>query len=73
MTKEEALQWHAGIAAAAGMLSGAIARGYKSRRLVQDCLSLLRPVIKEMEIDALTYAAEEKAASKPQRQKRTRR
>lgn len=72
MTKEEAAQWHASIAACAGMLAGSIARGYRSRRLVQDCLSLLRPTIKAMEIDELTYAAEEKQAKKPQRQQRRR-
>ena len=72
MTKDEAQAWHAGLAAAAGMLSGALARGSYSRRLVQDVLSLVRPVAKAMEVDELTYAAQAKSEAKPQRQKRMR-
>lgn len=49
MTREQAAKWHAALAASAGMLSGAIARGYKSKRLLQDVISMVRPAINEME------------------------
>lgn len=60
MTREEAIRWHQAIAASAGMISGALARQSRSRRLVQDVLSLLRPVVKEMEQAEATFAAVEK-------------
>ncbi len=74
MTREEAVSWHASLAAAAGMLSGALARKSFTRRMVQDALSLIRPVAKAMEIDELTYAAQAKAEEPPKKiQRQTRR
>lgn len=49
MTREQAVIWHRQLAGAAGMLSGALARGYKSRRLLQDVLSMLKPAYLEMD------------------------
>jgi hypothetical protein len=77
MTKDEALRWHAALAAASGLLSGAIARNSQSHRLTESILSMLRPVVRELEVEALTYAARDKvekeAAAKPQRVQRRRR
>lgn len=57
MTREDAARWHAALAASAGQLAGSLARRAHSKRLVEDLLSMLRPVIREMETDALQYKA----------------
>lgn len=57
MTREDAIRWHQALAASAGALSGSIARKAHSKRLVQDLLSMLRPVLREMETDSLQYEA----------------
>lgn len=57
MTREQATQWHAALAMSAGALSGALARRTHSRRLLDSILSTLRPVMREMETDALQYQA----------------
>lgn len=57
MTREDAVRWHAALASASGQLSGSIARRAHSRRLIQDLLAMLRPVLKEMETDDLQYQA----------------
>jgi len=49
MTREQAAMWHSALASSAGMLSGALARGYKSKRLLQDVISMIKPALKEME------------------------
>ena len=75
MTKEDALRWHAALASIAGQLSGALARGSWSPRLLNTSLAMLKPVVREMEIaDYKTQAkAEVEKEAKPQRQKRKRR
>lgn len=57
MNREDAIRWHQALASSAGSLSGSLARGHHSRRLVQDILSMLRPVVREMETDDLQYQA----------------
>jgi hypothetical protein len=78
MTKGDVIRWHAAIAAAGGMLSGAIARNALTVRLVQDALSLVKPVVREFEVEVMKAEAQKKieqealAKQKPQRQKRMR-
>lgn len=76
MTKGDAVRWHAALAAASGMLSGAIARNALSARLVQDAMSLVKPVVREFEVEIMKYEVQAKIAkealAKPQRQKRMR-
>lgn len=70
MTREDAMRWHAALASSAGQLSGALARKAYSRRMVQDLLAMLRPVIRELETDDLQYQALaniEKDQNKPKR------
>jgi len=77
MTKGDAVRWHAALAAAAGMLSGAIARDALSARLVNSIASVVKPVLREIEIEEITFLAREKVEAeriaKPQRQPRIRR
>lgn len=68
MTREDAIRWHQALAASAGALSGSIARKAHSKRLVQDLLSMLRPVLREMETDALQYQALENIEKLPAEQ-----
>lgn len=65
MTREQAAKWHAALAASAGMLSGALSRGHRSQRLLQDIISMVRPAINEME-------AAEQAMNPPLKPKRER-
>lgn len=65
MTREQAAKWHAALAASAGMLSGAMARGFKSQRLLQDIISMVKPALREME-------AAENAMNPPPKPKRER-
>lgn len=73
MTREDAARWHAALAASAGQLSGALARNSHSRRLVQNLLAMLRPVLREMETDDLQYQALENIAKENNKPKRIQR
>lgn len=76
MTKGDAVRWHAALASAAGMLSGAIARDALTGRLVNSIASVVKPVLREIEIEEIAFLARLKVEAenlKPQRQTRKRR
>lgn len=60
-------QWHRNIATCTGMMSGSLARKHYSRRLVQDCLSTLRPIVREMEEIVAAELEQESAPPKIER------
>lgn len=49
ITKDKLAGWHAALAGASGQLSGAIARGSVTPRLLNVLCSMVRPALRDME------------------------
>lgn len=81
MTIDEAKQWHAALASAAAQLSISITRRSFSPRMFPSLVALLRPVLRDMEVESIKHLAVEKVTREaaalsetlqPQRQQRKR-